>query len=146
MKKSFRFICVILVLSLLMVFPASAESYIEPRGSAFFASYGTFLYKTSSSSFQIWFDVDANAETMQVIGASEIEVYRSSDQSNWTKMKTYTMANYPEMVDENTCSHTGYVTYTGATSGYYYTACVTFYAKNSTGSAERYVYTEILKM
>ena len=35
------------------------------------------------------------------------------------------------MVDQNTSSYAGYVTYSGASSGYYYTAYVTFYAKNS---------------
>ncbi len=147
MKKLVRFICIILACSIVLVVPAQAESVVEPRGSAFFASYGTDLYKTSSSSFQIWFDVIANAgNTMQVLGVSEIIVYRSADQQSWTKMRTYTMDNYPQMVAQNTQDHGGYVTYNYATTGYYYTAYITFYAKNSTGIAERYVYTEILRM
>ncbi len=147
MKKIVRFVCMMLVCSLVLVVPAQAESAVEPRASAFFAAYGTDLYKTSSSSFQIWFDVDANAGTsMQVLGVSEIIVYRSADQQSWSKMRTYDMDDYPEMVDQNTCSHAGYVTYNYATSGYYYRAYITFYAKNSTGIGERYVYTEILRM
>ncbi|MBQ8358652.1 MAG: hypothetical protein IJX37_01875 [Oscillospiraceae bacterium] len=147
MKKAIRFLCIILVCSLLIVVPARAESTVESRGSAFFAAYGTDLYKTSSSSFQIWFDVDANAWTsMQEIGASEIVVYRSSDQQSWTKMRTYDMDDYSQMVAYNTGSHIDYVTYNYATSGYYYRARVTFYAKNSTGVGERDVYTEILHM
>ncbi len=147
MKKLVRFVCLILACSLLFAVPAQAESVVEPRGSAFFASYGTDLYKTSSSSFQIWFDVIANAgNTMQVLGVSEIVVYRSADQQSWTKMRTYTMDNYSQMVAQNTTSHGGYVTYNYATAGYYYTARVTFYAKNSTGSSVRDVYTEIIKM
>lgn len=147
MKKLVRFVCMILVCCLLFAVPAQAASVVEPRASAFFSSYGTDLYKTSSSSFQIWFDVVANAgKTMQVLGVSEIIVYRSADQQSWTKMRTYTMDNYPEMVDQNTEDHIGYVTYNYATPGYYYTAYITFYAKNSTGIGERYVYTEILRM
>ena len=147
MKKLVRFVCLILACSLLFAIPAQAESVVEPRGSAFFASYGTDLYKTSSSSFQIWFDVIANAgNTMQVLGVSEIVVYRSVDQQSWTKMRTYTMDNYSQMVAQNTTSHGGYVTYNYATAGYYYTTRVTFYAKNSTGSSVRDVYTEIIKM
>ncbi len=147
MKKIIRFICIILACSLIFVVPAQAESVVESRGSAFFASYGTDLYKTSSSSFQIWFDVTANAgNTMQVLGVSEIIVYRSADQQSWTKMRTYTMDNYTQMVAQNTTSHDGYVTYNYATTGYYYRAYITFYAKNSSGIAERYVYTEILRM
>ena len=147
MKKLVRFVCVILVCGLLFAVPAQAAEAVEPRASYFFSSYGTDLYKTSSSSFQIWFDVTANAGTsMQVLGVSEIIVYRSADQQSWTKMRTYTMDNYPEMVDQNTVDHVGYVTYNYATTGYYYTAYITFYAKNSTGIGERYVYTEILRM
>ena len=91
MKKLVRFVCMILVCSLVLAVPAQAESAVEPRGSAFFASYGTDLYKTSSSSFQIWFDVISNAATMQVLGVSEIIVYRSADQQSWSKMRTYEM-------------------------------------------------------
>ena len=146
MKKFTRFLAMILVLSLVLAIPAYAESTVEPRGSAFFASYGTDLYKTSSSSFQIWFDVTANAARMDVLGVSEIIVYRSPDQQTWTKMRTYTMDNYSQMVAQNTTSHDGYVTYNYATTGCYYRAYITFYAKNSTGIGERDVYTEIIRM
>lgn len=147
MKKLVRFVCLILVCGLLFAVPAQAAETAEPRASAFFATYGTDLYKTSSSSFQIWFDVMANAgNTMQVLGVSEIVVYRSADQQSWTKMRTYTMENYPQMVDQNTEDHVGYVTYNYATTGYYYTARITFYAQNSTGSGIRDVYTEIIRM
>lgn len=147
MKKLVRGICMILVCSLLLAVPAQAASVVEPRGSAFFSSYGTDLYKTSSSSFQIWFDVTANAwVSMQVLGVSEITVYRSADQQSWSKMGTYLMEYNSQMVAQNTSSHEGYVTYNYATAGYYYTAYITFYAKNSSGIGERYVYTEILRM
>ncbi len=146
MKKLVRCICIILACSLLLAAPAQAASVVESRASAFFSYYGTDLYKTDSSSFQIWFDVVSNVVTMDVLGVSEIIVYRSADQQSWTKMRTYTMDNYPEMVAQNTVGHGGYVTYNYATTGYYYTAYITFYAKNSTGIGERYVYTEILRM
>lgn len=146
MKRIVRTVCVILVLSMMLVIPAQAETNVEPRGSAFFAAYSTYLYKTSSTSFQIWFDVDANAAMMDKLGTSVIELYRSSNQQNWTKVKTYEMEDYPEMIDEYSYSHIDYVTYSNAWSGYYYCAYVTFYAKNSTGIGERYVYTGILKM
>ena len=147
MKKHVRFVCMILACCLLLAVPAQAASEVEPRASAFFSYYGTDLYKTTSSSFQIWFDVMANAgSSLQVLGVSEIIVYRSADQQSWTKMRTYTMDNYPQMIAQNTSSHGGYVTYNYATTGYYYRAYITFYAKNSTGIGERYVYTEILRM
>ena len=141
MKKT-----VILVLSIIMVVPAQAASVPESRASAFFASYGTDLYKLSSTSFEIWFDVNANATMMYEIGASMIEVYQSSDQQNWTKVKTFEKADYPQMTDTYTLSHTDYVVYDQAVSGYYYTALITFYARNGSGFAEREVYTEVIRM
>ena len=147
MKKTGRFVCLILVVGLLLAVPAQAAETAGSRASTFFSSYGTDLYKNSASSFQIWFDVMATAgSSMQVLGVSEIIVYRSDDQQSWTKVRTYTMSGYPQMVAQNTTSHGGYVTYRYTTTGCYYRAYITFYAKNSTGIAERYVYTEILRM
>lgn len=146
MKKTVRILCAILVLSMIMVVPAQAASVPESRGSAFFAAYGTDLYKLSSTSFEIWFDVDANATMMYELGASLIEVYRSSDQQNWTKVKTFEKADYPNMTDTYTMSYIDYVIYDEAVSGYYYTALITFYARNGSGFAEREVYTEVIRM
>ncbi len=146
MKKTMRILCVILAFSVVLAIPAYAESTAEPRASIFFAAYGTDLWKASSTSFEIWFDVDANAAMMDVIGVSEIIVYRSTDQQSWTAVKTYDMDDYPEMTTTYDYSHIGYVTYSDAIPGYYYTADVTFYAKDYRGVGERYVYTEILRM
>jgi len=146
MKKIVRTLCVVLALSLFLAMPAHAETTVEQRGSVFFGSYGTDLYKASSTSFEIWFDVDANAAMMDVLGVSEIIVYRSADQQSWSQMRIYDMEDYPEMTTTYDFSHTGYVTYNYATPGYYYRAYITFYAKNSRGIGERYVYTEILRM
>lgn len=146
MKKITHFICMLLVMSMFLAFPANAQTTVEPRGSAFFDSYGTDLYKTDTRKFQIWFDVDANAAVMDEIGVSEIVVYRSADQNSWTEMKTFWPEDYPRMLDYNTSSYINYVTYNTAHPGYYYRARVTFYAKNSIGIGERDVYTEILQM
>lgn len=75
--------------------------------------------------------MNANVATMDVLGVSEIIVYRSADQQSWTKMRTYSMENYPQMVAYNTTSHIDYVTYIYATTGYYYRAYITFYAKTA---------------
>ena len=146
MKKFVRTLCFILVLSVILVMPAYAESAVEPRGSMFFSSYGTALNKVSPTAFEIWFDVDANLAMMDVLGVSEIVIYRSADQQSWTAVGTFDMEDYPEMTDTDAYFYTNYVTFEYATPGYYYTADVTFYAKDYRGVGERYVYTEILLM
>ena len=141
-----RFTCAFLVFGLLLAFPANAESVAEPRESAFFSSYGTDLNKTSSTSFEIWFDVTSNAAPMDLLGVSEIALYQSVDRHSWSKIKTYTKSAYAFFVDDNTTCHGGHVTYNFATPGYYYTARITFYAKKGINVAETDIYTEILQM
>ncbi|MBQ3529518.1 MAG: hypothetical protein IJA47_03390 [Oscillospiraceae bacterium] len=133
-------------MSLILTVPTYADSTVETRESAFFAAYGTDLYKASSTSFEVWFDVDSNVAKMDVIGVSEIVIYRSQDQETWRKMRTFKMEDYPEMIDTYAYTHVGYVTYGYASPGYYYTALVTFYAENSTGVGVRQIYTEIIRM
>ena len=146
MKKTMRVLCAILIVSLVLVIPAQAEATAEPRESIFFSSYCTYLYKTSSTSFQIWFEVDSNAAMMDELGASIIELYRSPDGQNWTKIKTYTKEEYPTMIDTDAYYYVGHLDYTSAWPGYYYTARVTFYARDSRGFGEREFYTDILQM
>lgn len=147
MKKSIRVLCLMLTLSLLLAFPVHGQSNAEPRASAYFSSYLTLLNKVSSTSLEVWFDVTANAAIMDEIGASMIELYESPNgENNWTKVKTYEKEDYPEMINYNTGSHTGYVTYSNAISGRYYTACVTYYAKKGNGIGEREIYTSIMQM
>lgn len=140
-----RILCLLLAMSLLMAVPAQAVN-AEPRASAFFSSYWTELTKMSSTSLAICFDVSANAAFMDELGASEIELFESSDQRNWDSVKTYDPEDYPQMLDYNTVSHSGYVMYYEAKPGYYYTACVTYYAKDSRGIGENFIYTAILQM
>lgn len=147
MKKIIRFIGMVLACSLLLAVPAYAASAVESRASVFFSSYGTDLYETSATSFQIWFDVVANAgSSPQELGVSEIALYESPDGQSWTKIKTYTMDDYSQMVAYNTSAHIDYVPYDTAISGYYYRARITFYAKNYRGIGELDEYTEIIRM
>ena len=132
-------------MSFLVTNPVSAQSGIETRESLFFAAHNTFLHKTESNRFQIWFDVTATG-IMQKLGVCEIEVDHSPDGQNWELVATYDMVYYPAMVVSNTASHTSYITYYGATPGYYYRAYVTFYAKNDIGTGKRPRYTAVLQM
>ena len=146
MKRSFKILCLLLCLSLLLAVPVHARESAEPRGSRFFSSYLTMLYKTALNSFEIWFDVDANAPVMDEIGATMIELYESADGEHWTLVQVYDAEDYPHMIDYNTSSHTGHVTYYYARPGYYYVAYVTYYAKNSTGIGKNFEFTQIMQM
>lgn len=138
MKRFIQLICLIVVFSTFLAIPASATENATPWGSSYFASMLSYFHNTTGRTYQIWIDVTAGG-TMEKLGASEIIVQRSSDNLNWTDVKTYTKEVYTNLVASNDFAHETYVTYT-ATSGYYYRAEVTFYAKKGNGSAE-YDYT-----
>lgn len=133
MKRFVRSTCFLLAIIMTIAIPANASESTNVRSSSFFLSSSVYLYKTSTTTFQAWFDV-LGTGVMDKIGASEIKIQRSSDNSNWTTMKTYSMDDYTNMICENTGTHASYVTYAG-TKGYYYRAYIKLYAKNESGSA-----------
>lgn len=148
MKKITCLLLVIICLSMSIISPVSAAGIgttVEPMASSYFAVHSVSLQKTSSTSFRVWFDVTA-VGMMDELGVSEIEVQRSSDGVTWTKMRRYFPSHYSQMICENTCSHVDYVEYNDGIQSYYYRAYITLYAKNSSGSATRYRYTEVIRL
>lgn len=141
MKRFFQFVTLLLVISLVLSIPVFAA---ESRASSFFIRNSTYLEKVSGTTFDVWFDVTATG-IMDELGVSTIKVQRSSDQTNWSTMYTYSKSSYSQMTDDNTVCHSDCVRYTG-TTGYYYRAKVTFYAKNSSGTGEYTMYTDTIKV
>ena len=139
MKRFSRLVSLLLVVVMALAVPAAATENENARASNFFMSSDVYLYQTSSTQFQAWFEVSALGG-MDKLGASEIKIQESSDNENWTTVKTCTSANYSNLIRENTGVHASYVSYTG-TSGKYYRAKISLYAENSTGVGEWIRYT-----
>lgn len=137
MKRLTQFVCLLLVLSVVLVNPVFAQE-TSMWESNYFGSRLAYLYPTSGTQFEIWIEVEA-VRTMDKLGASEIILQKSSDNSTWTDIKTYSKTVYQNLVKDNAYHYETYVTYTG-TSGYYYRAKVWFYAERGNGTAE-YSYT-----
>lgn len=131
MKRLSRLVCILLVFVMVLAIPAVAAENAASRASNYFMSSDVYLYQTSSTIFQAWFEVTALGG-MEKLGASEIKIQKSSDNENWTTVKTCSMAAYSNLICEDTASHASYVTYAG-TTGYYYRAKITLYAENSSG-------------
>lgn len=144
MKRFTQVVCILLVVALLVPFSVLAAENDNSRASNFFTASSVYFWHVSGSSYQIWFRV-TGVGTMQKIGVSKIVVEHSTDEVDWTPVKTYLMEDYSQMTCENTTSHSGYVPYT-ATSGYSYRAVVTLYAKNSSGTGEMTEQTAILDL
>lgn len=119
---------------MILAIPAVAAE----QASDYFGSHSCYLWEISDSEFQVWFDVTA-VDIMDVLGASEIRVQRSTDKTNWETVQTYYNLYGYGKSHYGTC-----VTYSSATSGYYYRAKVIFYAENNTGTAEYIAYTSYI--
>lgn len=144
MKRLIQLVCMVLVFVTMFSTMAFAAEIPTPRASNYFGSSSVYFWHISGNSYQVWFDVTALG-TMQKLGASKIRVQRSTDEVNWTTVKTYNMADYSQMIDTNVARHVDCVPFS-ATTGYSYRAIVTLYAKNSNGTGEMDEYTAILDL
>ena len=131
MKKFTQCICILLVCVMMFTTTAFAAEVAEPRASDYFVGSSVYFWHTSGNNYEIWFDVTGKG-TMAELGTSKIQVQRSTDESNWTTVRTYYKEDYSQMTDDNTVGYANCVPFT-ATTGYCYRAIVTLYAKNSSG-------------
>ena len=134
MRRFVKRICLFLSMAIFFTIPAHAVSSDNARASNYFGSSAVYLYKTSGTSFQAWFDVTC-VRTMDKVGAKEIKIQRSEDNENWSTVATFSMNDYySTLIRENGVTHVGCVNYTG-TRGYYYRAYYKLHAEDETGTA-----------
>lgn len=144
MKRWFRCVGFILAISMLMAVPTFAAENATPRASDYIMRTCVYLDQTSSTQFDVWYEVIALG-IMDELGAYKIRIQESTDGSNWTTVYTFTQEDEPGLVSEDSPVHSSYVTYTGV-SGRYYRAKITLFAENSTGRGEVITYTETLRL
>jgi len=133
MKRFVKYLCLILALSFCLAIPAAAEE-AAPYGSSFFMSRDAYLWRTSSTSCQAWFEITAT-RGMTELGADYIEIERSSDGVNWSYVTTFDRSDYSNMIAYNTVDHCSYVTFSEMEPGYQYRMYVHYYAKDSSGNS-----------
>ena len=141
MKRFIKCLCLILALSFCLAIPAAAEE-AAPYASNFFMSRDAYLWRTSSTSCEAWFEVTA-VRGMTELGARYIDIEESSDGVNWYVVKTYDRSNYSNLIKYNTSNHTTYVTFNEMKPGYQYRMYVSLFAKDSnsnTASSGAYGY------
>ncbi len=135
-----RTLILILVLSLTLPYYVSAATIetAQPYASNYLTSYNTYICDMGSGNLEIWFSVVGTGD-MDEIGVLSIRLYESSDNQNWTRVKTYSHENYSSMLAYDDWSHISYVSYQG-TAGKYYKAYVCIWAgKNGSGDT-RYMW------
>ena len=132
MKRFVKCLCLILALSLCMAIPVAAEE-AAPYASSYFMSRDAYLWRTSSTSCEAWFEVTA-VRGMTELGADYIDIERSSDGVNWRVVKTYDRSEYSNLIKYNTSDHCSYVTFSDMEPGYQYRMYVRLFAKDSSGN------------
>ena len=141
--KHMRLIALFLVIAFMI--PVSAQAAVidvaEPRASNYLDSFNTYICAMGSGKLQIWYTVVGDTD-MDEIGVTSIRLYESTDNVNWTRVKTYSHENYSSMLAEDDWIHSSYVSYNGV-AGRYYKAYVCIWAgKNGSGDT-RYMWTPV---
>ena len=132
MKRLIKCLCLILAMSFCLAIPAAAEE-AAPYASNHFGSRDAYLWRTSSTSCEAWFEVTA-VRGMTELGARYIDIEESSDGVNWYAVKTYDRSNYSNLIKYNTSDHTSYVTFSKMKPDCQYRMFVRLYAKDSDGN------------
>lgn len=136
-----RVVAMVLVMALTLsvgALPAAAES-VQPRASAYLNSYNAYIYPAGGGKIQVYFTVTGTG-TLEALGALTIQLYESTDNSNWTWVKAYSHRNYPHMMGYNDFFYANHVDYQGV-AGRYYRAYVCIWGGGMTIGDNRYFYT-----
>ena len=112
---------------------AATTGSIQPYASKYLTSYSAYVYVTTSGQIQVWYDVTGTG-VMDEIGVLSIELYESTDGTNWTWLKTFLHDTTSGMLfydDDYISSH---VSRSGGSTSKQYKAYVCVWAgKNGSG-------------
>lgn len=137
LAMAIAFMLIISSVSLVLATP------VNPRASDYLDSYNTYLYNAAFGKIQVYFDV-TGVYYMDEIGALTIKIYESTDNQNWTWVKTYTNGDTPSMLGYNKVYYSSHVDYQG-TIGRYYKAYVCIWAGKNGDGDTRYYWTQTQK-
>ena len=139
-KTISRLIAVLLICTLIIPGHANAAvpDPIQPLASNYLSSYNTYICAMGGGQIQIWFEV-MGTDDMDELGTLSIMLYESSDNSNWTWVKTFLHEDYDQMLAEDDYFYCSYVPYDG-TARKYYKAYVCLWAGKNNGGDSRYMW------
>lgn len=138
-----KLVAIILVVSLCA--PAGAFAAVPetatPRASQYIVSYNAYIYPAGNGDLQVWFDI-TGTNYWTDIGAMTVFLYESTDNENFTWLKSFLYEDNDTMMAHDTFSHMSHVDYEGI-PGRYYKACVCFRAGTADDYDVRYLWTPV---
>lgn len=141
-KRTLFFRIASLLLIVVFLCPINANA-VESRASNYLASYSAYVYSAGLYKVQVWFTVNG-VGTIDELGSLSIQLYESSDNENWTWVKTFKHSDYPDMLGYNDYYHSGHVEYQGSI-GKYYKAYVCIWGGKDGEGDTRYFWTSAKK-
>lgn len=140
-KFFLRVIAALLIISLIPLNTnAINNGEASSRASDYLNSYNTYIYPAAFGKIQVWFTV-TGINYMDEIGTLTIQLFESTDNVNWTRVKTYTHDSTSGMLGYDKVYHSGSVEYNG-TIGRYYKAYVCIWAGKDGDGDTRYMWTQ----
>lgn len=141
--RFFSMIAIVLVLAFVMPIPsyAAVPDTVEPLASDYLISYTSYIGPVGDGKVQVWFRVTGKGYLAD-IGTTIIRLYESTDNENWTRVKTFLYEDYSNMLSHNDSHHMSYVEYQGV-AGRYYKAYVCIWAGDETAGDARYMWTPV---
>ena len=147
MQKKSRFVkAVVFVLVLALITPVSVDAAmpetVMPMASDYLAGYTAYICAMGSGDLEIWFEVTGTG-TQEYLGVMSIYLYESTDNLNWSWVKTFQHEDYSQMLLTNAWFNMDHVDYDEAIPGRYYKAYVGIWGgPDDTGDA-RYIWTTV---
>lgn len=131
--------CLVLSLTVPVAANAATVETVMPLGSDYLDSYNSYVSAVGNGQIEVWFEVWGTGN-MADIGALKIELYESSDNTDWTLVKTFSYKDDPTMLSQDNFYHVSHVSYQG-TAGKYYKAYVCVWAGIAGGGNTWYMWT-----
>ncbi len=120
---------------------AATGDVVRPNASYYLDGYGAYVYLAGGGLVQVYFNVEGTG-MMDELGALTIELYESTDKSNWTWVETFKHTQNEGMLVYNDFFHSSHVDYQGV-EGRYYKAYVCVWAGKDGGGDTRYFWTSV---
>ena len=145
-KRSSFFVKVIAIALVIILFvPTNAHAAVPetvaPMASDYLAAYNAYICAMGEGELQIWFSVTGTG-TQEYLGALTVLVYESTDNQNWSWVKSFLHQNNESMLAQNTYAHMNYVNYQGV-PGRYYKAYVGIWGGPADSGDSRYFWTPV---
>lgn len=149
MKMQKKTLCVriiTLMVALTLMVPgtvlAAESEMVIPYGSLYLSGYNSYICDMGRGEMQIWFEVMGTGY-MDEIGVLSIQLYESTNNTTWTRVKTFLYENNPGMLEYNDYHYMSHVTYQGI-AGRYYKAYVCVWAGKDGKGDSRYIWSTMV--